>query len=111
MLTPTPALRALSLGTDNIDFRARANSEEEREFLAAYVAGTPIKVEYADLEKAPIVLLVTFEPEDESPIVFLRLRKAASNASGKSVTIASVAAGASQWPGQDERHPRPREAG
>jgi NADH-quinone oxidoreductase subunit G len=33
-------------------------------------------VSYADLEKAKAVLLVGFEPEDESPIVFLRLRKA-----------------------------------
>jgi NADH-quinone oxidoreductase subunit G len=33
-------------------------------------------VTYADLEQAPAVLLVGFEPEDESPIVFLRLRKA-----------------------------------
>ena len=82
----------VALGTDNIDFRARANSEEEREFLAAHVAGTSIKVEYADLEKAPIVLLACFEPEDESPIVFLRLRKAAGN----NVTIASIAAGASR---------------
>ena len=86
----------VALGTDNIDFRARANSEEEREFLAAHVAGTPVKIEYADLENAPIVLLACFEPEDESPIVFLRLRKAASNASGKNVTIASVAAGATR---------------
>ena len=31
---------------------------------------------YADLEAAPAVLLVGFEPEEESPIVFLRLRKA-----------------------------------
>ena len=29
------------------------------------------------LEKAPAVLLAGFEPEEESPIVFLRLRKAA----------------------------------
>jgi NADH-quinone oxidoreductase subunit G len=86
----------VALGTDNIDFRARANSEEEREFLAAHIAGTPIKVEYADLENAPIVLLACFEPEDESPIVFLRLRKAASNASGKNVTVVSVAAGATR---------------
>ena len=34
-------------------------------------------VTYADLESAPAVLLVGFEPEEESPIVFLRLRKAA----------------------------------
>ena len=73
----------VALRCDNIDFRARANSDEEREFLAAHIAGTPIKVEYSDLENAPIVLLVAFEPEDESPIVFLRLRKAAR--SGTSV--------------------------
>ena len=33
-------------------------------------------VTYADLEKARTVVLVGFEPEEESPIVFLRLRKA-----------------------------------
>ena len=33
-------------------------------------------VTYADLETAPAVLLVGLEPEEESPIVFLRLRKA-----------------------------------
>ena len=31
---------------------------------------------YADLEAAPAVVLVGLEPEEESPIVFLRLRKA-----------------------------------
>ena len=33
-------------------------------------------VTYDDLDAAPAVLLVGFEPEEESPIVFLRLRKA-----------------------------------
>ena len=32
---------------------------------------------FAALEKAPAVLLVALEPEEESPILFLRLRKAA----------------------------------
>ncbi|MDO9486530.1 MAG: NADH-quinone oxidoreductase subunit G [Actinomycetota bacterium] len=64
------------LGTDHIDFRSRANSEEEAQFLRACVAGTPLTVSYAALESAPFVLLVAFEPEDESPIVYLRLRKA-----------------------------------
>ena len=36
----------------------------------------PEHVSYADLETAPAVLLAGFEPEEESPIVFLRLRKA-----------------------------------
>ncbi|MSW93344.1 MAG: NADH-quinone oxidoreductase subunit G, partial [Actinobacteria bacterium] len=64
------------LGTDNIDFRARATSSEEAQYLRSAIAGTPVTVTYDALEKAPFVLLVAFEPEDESPMVFLRLRKA-----------------------------------
>lgn len=65
------------LDTNDIDFRIRAHSEEEADFLASNVAGQPMNVTYADLEKAPAVLLAGFEPEEESPIVFLRLRKGA----------------------------------
>ncbi|MEX5710954.1 NADH-quinone oxidoreductase subunit G [Parafrankia sp. FMc6] len=68
----------LALGTNDVDFRARPHSAEEEAFLGSAVAGTGIGVTYADLEAAPAVLLVSFEPEEESPIVFLRLRKAAS---------------------------------
>ncbi|OBK14344.1 NADH-quinone oxidoreductase subunit G [Mycobacterium asiaticum] len=64
------------LDTNDIDFRARPSSAEEADFLAARVAGRPVTVSYSDLEAAPVVLLVGFEPEEESPIVFLRLRKA-----------------------------------
>jgi NADH-quinone oxidoreductase subunit G len=67
----------VALGTNDVDFRARAHSREEADFIAASVAGTPITVSYEELEKAPAVLLAGFEPEEESPIVFLRLRKAA----------------------------------
>lgn len=63
------------LGTDNLDFRARASSTEEAEFLSAHVAGKKIDVTYAAVETASRVLLIGFEPEDESPILFLRLRK------------------------------------
>ncbi|MFB4313711.1 NADH-quinone oxidoreductase subunit G [Actinomadura sp. 21ATH] len=66
----------IALGTNDIDFRARAHSAEEAEFLASSVAGRPIEVTYSDLEKAPAVLLAGLEPEEESAIVFLRLRKA-----------------------------------
>ncbi|REE98038.1 NADH-quinone oxidoreductase subunit G [Thermomonospora umbrina] len=66
----------IALGTNDIDFRARPHSFEEAEFLASTVAGRDIEVSYADLEKARVVLLAGFEPEEESPIVFLRLRKA-----------------------------------
>jgi NADH-quinone oxidoreductase subunit G len=66
----------VALDTNDIDMRARPHSVEEEQFLAAKVAGRPIEVTYADLEAAPAVVLAGFEPEDESPIVFLRLRKA-----------------------------------
>ncbi|MHB1164177.1 MAG: NADH-quinone oxidoreductase subunit G [Candidatus Nanopelagicales bacterium] len=64
------------LGSDDIDFRARATSDEEAAFLASTIAGTPVRVSYSALEAAPAVLLVSLEPDDESPIIFLRLRKA-----------------------------------
>ncbi len=66
----------VALGTNDIDFRARVHSAEEADFLAAHVVGNALDVTYADLEKASVVVLAGFEPEDESPIVFLRLRKA-----------------------------------
>jgi NADH-quinone oxidoreductase subunit G len=66
----------VALGTDDIDFRSRPHSAEERDFLASRVAGRYLETTYADLESAPAVLLAGFEPEEESPIVFLRLRKA-----------------------------------
>jgi NADH-quinone oxidoreductase subunit G len=65
----------MALGTNDIDFRARPLSAEETDFLAAHVAGNR-SLTYSDLETAPAVLLAGFEPEDESPIIFLRLRKA-----------------------------------
>jgi NADH-quinone oxidoreductase subunit G len=79
----------LALNTNDIDMRARPHSAEEEQFLAARVAGRDIDVSYADLETAPAVLLAGFEPEDESPIVFLRLRKAARK---RKLAVFSVAA-------------------
>lgn len=67
----------VALNTNDIDFRAREHSGEEADFLAARIAGQGITVDYAALERAPFVLLVGFEAEEESPIVYLRLRKAA----------------------------------
>ncbi|USQ80824.1 NADH-quinone oxidoreductase subunit G [Ornithinimicrobium faecis] len=63
------------LGTNDIDFRARPLSAEETDFLGSHVARNT-SVTYSDVEAAPSVLLVGLEPEDESPILFLRLRKA-----------------------------------
>ena len=63
----------IALGTNDVDFRSRPHSEEERAFLAAHVAGS--RVRYSDIDTADHVVLVGFEPEEESPIVFLRIRK------------------------------------
>ncbi|KAA0918058.1 NADH-quinone oxidoreductase subunit G [Dietzia sp. ANT_WB102] len=96
------------LGTNDIDFRARHHSDEEAGFLAARVAGRGLAresarkpapesagdaapVTYADLETAPVVLLVGFDPEEESPIVFLRLRRAARDHGLKVFSIAPYA--------------------
>ncbi|MEU6407987.1 NADH-quinone oxidoreductase subunit G [Microbispora sp. NPDC046933] len=81
----------IALGTNDIDFRARPHSEEETRFLAHAVAGKGIEVSYADLETAPAVLLAGFEPEEESPIVFLRLRKAARKRGLKVYSLAPFA--------------------
>ena len=70
----------VALDTNDVDARARVHSAEELDFLAARVAGLGPEtggVTYGELEAAPAVLLVGLEPEEESPIVFLRLRKAA----------------------------------
>ncbi|HET9655092.1 MAG TPA: NADH-quinone oxidoreductase subunit G, partial [Kineosporiaceae bacterium] len=73
----------IALKTNDIDFRSRPHSAEEEAFLAHAVAGAGLGVTYADLQAAPAVLLVALEPEEESPIVFLRLRKAVAR--GQSV--------------------------
>jgi NADH-quinone oxidoreductase subunit G len=65
----------VALRTNDIDFRARPLSTEEADFLAACVAGRT-DVTYADVENAPAVVIVGLEPEEECPILFLRLRKA-----------------------------------
>jgi NADH-quinone oxidoreductase subunit G len=63
--------------SDDIDFRSRIATDEEAAFLSSSIAGRGLGPTYADLDAAPAVVLVGFEPEDESPIVFLRLRRAA----------------------------------
>ncbi|MFV0450970.1 MAG: NADH-quinone oxidoreductase subunit G [Propioniciclava sp.] len=80
------------LGTNNIDFRSRPHSEEEAAFLAHAVAGRTLGQgpTYADLERATRVVCVGFEPEEESPIVFLRLRKAVRKKKLAVVTIAPL---------------------
>ncbi|WP_405069448.1 NADH-quinone oxidoreductase subunit G [Kribbella sp. NBC_01510] len=79
----------VALGTNDIDFRARPHSAEEADFLAAAVAGTGLGTTFGDLERAGSVLLVGFEPEEEAPSVFLRLRKGVRAHGTKVFTVAA----------------------
>jgi NADH-quinone oxidoreductase subunit G len=63
----------VALGTNDIDFRSRPHTDEEAAFLAS--TAIDLKTTYSDIDKADHVVLVHFEPEDESPIVFLRVYK------------------------------------
>ncbi|MBL0746070.1 NADH-quinone oxidoreductase subunit G [Nocardioides baculatus] len=77
----------VSLGTNDVDFRARPHSAEEASFLASHVALSG-DVTYADLEAAPVVVLLGLEPEDEAATIFLRLRKAARQGRTQVVSVA-----------------------
>lgn len=86
------------LGTNNIDFRSRLHTGEEADFIAACVAGRTVdeSVTYRALERAKHVVLVAFEPEDESPLVFLRLRKAVRKGTLRVTTLAPFASRGSE---------------
>ena len=103
------------LQTNDIDFRARPHSVEEAEFLASNVVATGPdggSVTYAEIEAATTVLLVGFEPEDESPIVFLRLRKAVRKTRTAVFAVAPLASRGLEKLGHGDqcraRAPRPR---
>ncbi|HWG94589.1 MAG TPA: NADH-quinone oxidoreductase subunit G [Mycobacteriales bacterium] len=80
------------LGTNDVDARVRPHSDEELDLLASHVAGRYAGqagvVTYDDVERARTVLLVGFEPEEESPILFLRLRKAVRRTGTRVFTVA-----------------------
>ena len=63
----------VALKTNDIDFRSRPHSDEETSFLSSIALG--LKTSYKDIDKADQVVLLGFEPEEESPIVFLRIYK------------------------------------
>ena len=82
----------VALSTNNIDFRARTHSIEELDFLAS----TPTTATYKDIDKADHVVLINFEPEDESPIIFLRIYKQFKKRAIKVSSIASFTSRSTQ---------------
>jgi NADH-quinone oxidoreductase subunit G len=85
------------LGSNHIDFRSRPLSAEETSFLTSQIAGKTLGegVTYGDLETAKQVVLVCFEPEEETGAIFLRLRKAVRKKGLKVTTIAPYASNGS----------------
>jgi NADH-quinone oxidoreductase subunit G len=63
----------VAAGTHDVDFRARPHSAEELAFLHTQLEPT---VTFAAVEAAPAVLSVGLDLEEESGILFLRVRKA-----------------------------------
>ena len=84
----------ITLGTNDIDFRSRPHTDEEAAFLASTAVN--LKTTYADIDKADHVVLVNFEPEDESPIVFLRVYKQVRKRGLQVTTIAPFASRGSE---------------
>ena len=82
----------VTLATNNIDFRSRVSSKEELDFLAS----VPTSATYKDIDNADHVVLINFEPEDESPIVFLRIYKQVHKRSVRVTTIAALASRGTQ---------------
>ena len=82
----------VTLGTNNIDFRSRLHTGEELDFLSAVSTNAT----YKDIDNADHVVLINFEPEDESPIVFLRIYKQVHKRAIKVTSIASLASRGSE---------------
>ncbi|MCL2316405.1 MAG: NADH-quinone oxidoreductase subunit G [Actinomycetia bacterium] len=96
------------VGNNNIDFRARAISEEETTFLTWLATRkNPDWVDYRALDAAKQVVLVCLEPEDECPMIFLRLRKAWRRRGLPVTTIAAYASRGSHKMGARLRATRP----
>jgi NADH-quinone oxidoreductase subunit G len=64
------------LGTNDIDFRARRTRPRRRRSSPPRWSGPRSTSRTRTSRRHGAVVLAGFEPEDESPIVFLRLRKA-----------------------------------
>lgn len=74
-------------GSSLTDMRARDFRFDEMYFVRTRVAGRGLEVTYEDVETAPFILLLDFEPEDECATLFLRMRKAAQRGT-KFATVA-----------------------
>ena len=82
------AFAQTALKTPSVDFRTDFATDEETSFLASSVAGHE-GITFADLDAANKVVLVSFDPEDEAGVFFLRLRNAHRKHGTEIVAVAS----------------------
>ncbi|MEX1162082.1 MAG: NADH-quinone oxidoreductase subunit G [Nitriliruptor sp.] len=73
------------LGSDDLDFRTRFADPAETDELVALVGRDGAT--YADVEASPVTLVVDLDPEEEVPILHLRLRKAWRNSLAHLVSV------------------------
>jgi NADH-quinone oxidoreductase subunit G len=74
------------LGTDDVDARLSFASTTQNDELAAYAAETNTAT-YQAINDAKTIVVVGLDPEDELPIVYLRIRKAWRNNTAKIVVV------------------------
>lgn len=74
------------LGTDDVDARLSFASTTQNDELAAYAAETNTAT-YQAINAAKTIVVVGLDPEDELPIVYLRIRKAWRNNTAKIVVV------------------------
>lgn len=73
------------LRTDRVDSRTRFAPADETPALTSLLGRT--NATYADVEHAPVTIVVGLDPEEEVPILHLRLRKAWRNHTAKLVSV------------------------
>ncbi len=81
------------LATDLVEHRTRLAPADEAPARAALLAagvGSGMNATYADVEAAPVVLVVALDPEEEAPILHLRLRKAWRDRGARLVPVGPV---------------------
>lgn len=74
------------LGTDDVDSRLDFASATQNAELSAYAAASQTAT-YAAIEQAKTIIVAGLDPEDELPIVYLRIRKAWRNNTAKIVVV------------------------
>jgi NADH-quinone oxidoreductase subunit G len=78
------------LGTDHVEHRTRFAPADEAAARVALLGGTTHgepTTTYADVERAPVIVVAGLDPEEEVPVLHLRLRKAWRDRTARIVVV------------------------